>query len=156
VLLVLLPLAALAQPNVGPVPQSAVGAVNGVAPLDGTSHVPIANIPIGSTATTVPTGLMLANGLGAASVTATGTTQGTAAPMTRPTMIITGGAANAGIIVVASIPAGRVVNLTSFTILLYPPVGGTMNGLGTNLPVSILSNGSATVGSPDLVTWSAG
>lgn len=72
-------------------------------------------------------------------LTATGTTQGTALPLPADVCKFTTVAASTGAIIPPcnGADSGSVFNGGASALLLYPPVGGKINGLGTNAGYSI-------------------
>jgi hypothetical protein len=68
-------------------------------------------------------------------VSAAGTTQGTATPLTTHTAVVTGGAANAGLI--ATLPFHEVWNRGPNAYNLYPASGANFEGLAANAPKQI-------------------
>lgn len=79
------------------------------------------------------------------SVTLTGTTQGTAATLIQTVSIVTAAASQTGGILPNHNP-GRtqeVVNTSGTTAVIYPPVGGAINGLSANTGVNVPANKSA-------------
>jgi hypothetical protein len=70
-----------------------------------------------------------------ATVTAAGTTQATATPLTRPINNITTVPANSGVILPAATPGMRVLirNNTLTSLRVYPGSGGQINTLGNNV-----------------------
>jgi hypothetical protein len=68
-------------------------------------------------------------------VTASGSTQATATPITRPINNITTVPANSGVIFPAAVPGMRILvrNNTVTSVRVYPAVGGQINTLGTNV-----------------------
>jgi hypothetical protein len=79
------------------------------------------------------------------SVTLTGTTQGTAAALVPTVNIVTAAASQTGGIL-PNHNIGRtqeVVNTSGTTAVIYPPVGGQINGLSVNTGVNVPANKSA-------------
>jgi len=78
-------------------------------------------------------------GLAANNLTGAGSTQATALPLPADICKFTTVAAGTGAIIPAANPAdsGTVYNGGANALLLYPPVGGKINGLGTNAGYSI-------------------
>jgi hypothetical protein len=68
-------------------------------------------------------------------VTAAGSTQATATPLTRPINNITTVPANSGVIFPGAVPGMRILvrNNTVTSVRVYPAVGGQINTLGTNV-----------------------
>lgn len=78
-------------------------------------------------------------GTAANNLTATGTTQLTALPLPADICKFTTVTGTTGCIIPPANPAdgGTVFNGSAQALLLYPPVGGKINGLGTNAAYSI-------------------
>lgn len=78
-------------------------------------------------------------GTAANNLTATGSTQGTALPLPADVCKFTTVSASTGAILPAanSSDSGTVFNGGASALLLYPPVGGKINGLSTNAGYSI-------------------
>jgi hypothetical protein len=78
-------------------------------------------------------------GTTANNLTATGSTQGTALPLPADINKFTTVAASTGAIIPAANPgdSGTVFNGGANALSLYPPVGGKINGLGTNAAYSV-------------------
>jgi hypothetical protein len=78
-------------------------------------------------------------GIAANNLTAAGTTQANALPLPADICKFTTVAAGSGAILPACNPAdsGSIFNGGASALLLYPPVGGKINGLGTNAGYSI-------------------
>jgi hypothetical protein len=68
-------------------------------------------------------------------VTAAGSTQATATPLTRPINNITTVPASSGVIFPAAVPGMRILvrNNTVTSVRVYPATGGQINTLGTNV-----------------------
>ncbi len=77
-------------------------------------------------------------------VTATGTTQGTATLITACETVIIAGAANSGVILSSNLTQVNILNRSAVMILVYPPVSQQIESNAVNAPVSISVNGSAT------------
>jgi hypothetical protein len=73
-------------------------------------------------------------GTTAPAVTASGTTQGTAPPITADINYVTAGGAGTGLILPAMNPGDsvNVYNKTGAALLIYPPVGAVINSLALN------------------------
>jgi hypothetical protein len=85
--------------------------------------------------------------LGTAAITATGTTQGSAAPLTFGNNVATVVPAGTGVV----LTAGGVTVVTdkgASVLTVYPPSGGTIDANATNAPVLIAVNGSTTFACP--------
>jgi len=85
-----------------------------------------------------------------ANLTATGTTQGTAAVITTQNVFISGGAANTGVIIPSSsaMPVGAKVtifNITGVTIRVYPNSGANINGGVVNAHIDVGSGGTVSL-----------
>lgn len=78
-------------------------------------------------------------GTAANNLTATGSTQGTALPLPADVCKFTTVSASTGAILPPANPgdSGSVFNGGASALSLYPPVGGKVNGLGTNTAYSI-------------------
>lgn len=78
-------------------------------------------------------------GTAANNLTATGSTQGTALPLPADVCKFTAVSASTGAILPPANPgdSGSVFNGGASALSLYPPVGGKVNGLGTNTAYSI-------------------
>jgi hypothetical protein len=77
----------------------------------------------------------------APAVTALGSTQANAPPVPADINYVTTGGAGTGLILPAMNPADSVniYNKTGAALLVYPPVGGVINALGTNAGYSVAS-----------------
>lgn len=73
-------------------------------------------------------------------VSAAGTTQGTATPLTSQSVIVTVSGSGAG--VVATLPYHKVFNRGANALLLYPASGAQFEALGANAPVSVAVGGT--------------
>lgn len=84
------------------------------------------------------------NGDVAATLSAAGTTQGTATAVTAYHCCVTTCAAGAGVILTAVGPDGQftISNHTSNALLVYPWSGAGFNGATANLPASIPAHGA--------------
>jgi hypothetical protein len=97
----------------------------------------------------------------AARMSATGTTQGTAAPISAMVTRIYVDVATTGVNDGLLLPIGppgkevEVFNLTAQTLQVYPQTGVTINGLAANTPVTILPGASArfVMGPTDATGW---
>lgn len=91
------------------------------------------------------------------SISAFGTTQGTATPLTTQfNRIVTASATNYGISMMTPARSGLLVgvdNDTAFTVYLYPQTGGQINAAGVNVPLIIAPGGSALLVNPDNLNW---
>ena len=71
-------------------------------------------------------------------VTAAGTTQATALAVPSNRVIVSSVPSGTGVILVTTIPETRIFNRdASNPLLVYPPTGGTIEGLAANAPVQI-------------------
>lgn len=144
--------AASAQPYVGSVPQSLVGAVGGVATYAAALNAATlagAAIPttsIGISVPPMPTSLP--------GVAAAGTNQATATPLTSDNSVVNSGTGGVLLAVISGRPALRVVNGLSVPVLVYPPTGGTINTSAANVAVQIVGGGSAIFLWLSTNTWS--
>jgi hypothetical protein len=92
---------------------------------------------------------------------AAGTTQATAAQITAPTVIVSGSAGTNGVILPSNPILGQEVSVISgggtTGVLVYPDVGGKVNGGATNASVTLAVNKGATyccVATGPSVWWS--
>jgi hypothetical protein len=89
-------------------------------------------------------------------ITATGTGQSDGSPLFAARTHITGTASTAtGTLQPGFNQIVQVVNQCNIAYDVFPPVGGTINGLAVNLPVQIPPGATATFSSTDGVTWLA-
>jgi hypothetical protein len=89
-------------------------------------------------------------------LTATGTTNADALPLPAGVNLFTTVAANAGTILKNEGAARKlicVVTGATGPLKVYPPVGGTINGLAANAPISIAVTKSALLVTSDGMTW---
>ena len=147
------PLCARAQATVGSIGASQINQPNGVAGLDGSSHLPIGQIPTGPGANQVATGSSVAAINAFATIAAAGANQGAATPVSAATNYVTATATSLGVILVAAYPNARIINISSYPILIYPPSGGAINGGAANASVS-LSGSASCAGSG--TAWTCG
>jgi hypothetical protein len=93
-----------------------------------------------------------------ATVAATGTNAATAAPITTGTTNVTGADGTKGVI----LPAGATGAFSSWALVLdnaaavlkvYPPTGGTINGLSANAALSVAANCPALFFSISATAW---
>lgn len=83
---------------------------------------------------------------GQEAVTAATTAQGTATPLTGGVNVVTTAAGQTGVVLPASYPTKSPVVVTVITAtagLLFPPVGGKINGGTANASVSVAANKAA-------------
>jgi hypothetical protein len=80
--------------------------------------------------------------------TATGTTQGGAAPLQNHFNIVTGGSAAANGVIVQATGYTRVWNALAVTINVYPPSGTKFDSLATNAPVQLAPGAAVDVAIP--------
>ena len=114
------------------------------------------HVIVNGTTYTVAQALALPAGGPPTDVVAGGTTQASAAPVNGATVYVVGGAANASLILVAGYLNTRIINTTSVAILVYPPVGGTINVSPANAAVALMPGSAAAFSSADGVAWRAG
>ena len=78
-----------------------------------------------------------------AAVSAAGTTQGTATSIANDIIVVTTASASQGVILPASVPGVQIViiNTTAVAVNVYPPSGGQVDSLGTNIAFSLPTNG---------------
>ena len=79
----------------------------------------------------------------ATSVSAAGTTQGTATELTAADNEITTAAAGSGVVLSASLAAGdsqTVFNAGANAVKVYPPTGMSINALAANAPMTLATN----------------
>lgn len=75
-----------------------------------------------------------------AAVSAAGTTQGTATPLTTHTVVVTVCALNAGVI--ATLPYHKIYSRGANPVLFYPVSGNNFEGQGANIAVSVPVGGT--------------
>lgn len=85
-------------------------------------------------------------GVSSASVSAAGTTQGTATALAAQTNIITAAASGTGVVVPASAPLMRVSNRAPNPVLVFPNSGAQIEAFGTNNPVSLGVGADVVIG----------
>jgi hypothetical protein len=91
-------------------------------------------------------------------LTATGSNQGGALAITAGINVITGGAANTGVILEASSTPGfqqKVINRSGSAKLLYPPSGDAIENLGTNAATTINDGGNVVCNWDSSHLWRA-
>ena len=89
-------------------------------------------------------------------VTAAGSTQGTATALSSQYNRITTASLMQGVILPASQGVGdeiEVVNATTVNICVYPPVGGSLNGNSANVPVVVAPRRAHTFFCADGTNW---
>lgn len=77
-------------------------------------------------------------------IAASGTTQGTAATMTSVMNVITTVASGSGVILTAGVRT-MILNRGANPLLIYPPVGGQLEALGTNAAFTLQPGADATI-----------
>ena len=97
------------------------------------SGIPMIAVDAGGNIYFAPSGGFVAYGV-TASITAAGSTQGTAVALTRPINVVTTAAASTGVILPATVAGMRmiVVNNGANALAVYPPSGGAINAIATN------------------------
>jgi len=91
-----------------------------------------------------------------ATVSATGTNQATALQTTTPFVNISGGAANAGVLLLATSFGGvtqAITNTSGTTFIIYPQSGEAIQNLGTNAGISIYNNQTLVFEAVALGLW---
>jgi hypothetical protein len=92
-------------------------------------------------------------------IAAAGSSQGDATPITALINVVTTVGVGTGVVLPASsrLFNRRIVNHGANTLKIYPNSGGTINGLGTNVPITIASGGTSVllVTANDLAWWTA-
>lgn len=81
----------------------------------------------------------------ALTVTAAGTTQGTATALTAAVNVVTTCTEAASGVILTAYAAGdsiMVCNATTSNLRVYPPVGGTLSGASANVPLTMAPNSS--------------
>ncbi len=88
-------------------------------------------------------------------VTAAGSTQGTALPVSGDHVIVTTAAAGTGILLPFAEPGAEVTvkNLGANAVLVYPATGGAINALATNAGFSIAAAGQARFLGRNSLNW---
>lgn len=95
----------------------------------------------------------IAAGAGSAGITAAGTTQATATAVHGGVVTVTTCAAGAGVALdVVGAFSKLVFNNTANALLVYPPVGSTINALAANAGYSVAAGKTAHLVSPDGVS----
>ena len=87
------------------------------------------------------------NGQTASSVSAAGTTQGTATTLTASNSVVTTAAASSGVVLTDSEIGDEyyVLNLGANAVTVYPPSGGRVNALSTNIGFLLATNTAVKV-----------
>jgi hypothetical protein len=88
----------------------------------------------------------------AGALTATGTTQGTAYPLSAAVNVVTVCPAGAGVTLPAATHA-KVLNRSTETLLVYPPAAQAIESQPSNGPVEIGVNGATTFDYDGVSTW---
>ncbi len=91
-----------------------------------------------------------------ASVSAAGTTQGTATALTNSYIVVTTAAANSGISLPLPTTAGlaiTIINKGANPLNVYPATSGAIDAAGTNIAVSLGVNGTATYQAASTTQW---
>lgn len=88
-------------------------------------------------------------------VTAAGSTQGTATPVSAVNVIVTTAAASTGVILPPAEPGAEVVvkNLGANAVNVYPAVGGAINALAANAAFSVAAAGQVRLVGRNSLNW---
>jgi hypothetical protein len=102
------------------------------------SGIPMIAVDAGGNIYFAPSGGFVAYGV-TASITAAGSTQGTATALTRPINVVTTAAASTGVILPPTVAGMRmiVINNGANALAVYPQSGGAINALATNAAYSL-------------------
>jgi hypothetical protein len=115
-------------------------------------------IPTPGSTLTISGGLLVTTGIQESStnsITAAGTTQGTATALTTDYNVVTTTASGTGVVLPAG-TAGRcisVVNRGANTLNIYPAVGGQIDALGTNIATTLVTNATLVLQSISATQW---
>lgn len=97
------------------------------------------------------------NGQVNSSVSAAGTTQGTATTLTASISVITTAAASSGVVLTDSMIGDEydILNLGANAVTVYPPSGGRINAIATNGGFTLATNTSVKVRKFTSTRWAA-
>ena len=86
-------------------------------------------------------------------ITATGTLQATAAPLTARVNVVTVAPAGSGVLLTSAVTEQKVLNRGTAALAVYPPPGQAIEVAALNAPAAVAVGGAATFDFDGVDTW---